>query len=156
VLAGKVKLIRFGRPHPGTPQHSSKNNKMSYSIPKELKAMNNEMMVFYKGTGLQFHKKMFSAVLRQAKASNFGEEMSTKDMLEQLDIMERAICSTHTNSGGDPKDVMKKAMPNNDPVDCVIVWFLNIVCLLHRGAIKNDAMNGYLFFNVQEKKPSTL
>ena len=108
------------------------------------------MMVYYKGTGLQYPRKMFPVVLAQAKASNFLEMMTTQELFEQMDIMERAICSTHTNSGGNPETVFKKAMPNDDAQTCLAVWFLDIVCLIGRGALKNDNMNGYLFFNLKQ------
>jgi hypothetical protein len=122
---------------------------MSYTTSKKLNALGSQMMVYYKGTGLQYPKKMFPVVLAQAKLSNFQEMMTDEEMLEQLDVMEQAICSTHTNSGGNPENVFKKALPDEDAQDCLVIWFLNVVCLIQRGALKNDNNNGYLFFNIK-------
>jgi hypothetical protein len=121
---------------------------MSYSK-QSLKALSTQMMVYYKGTGLQYPRKMFPVVLAQAKASGFLAMMTTQELLDQMDVMEKAICSTHTDSGGNPETVFKKALPNNDPQECLVVWFLNVVCLITRGALPNDEMNGYLFFNTK-------
>jgi hypothetical protein len=122
-------------------------NSLHNNSPNLFKELNDQVLVFYKGTCLQYPRKLFPLMLDEAKKSDYGKSSSVEQLLKQMDTMEKAIRSTHEHTGYPPEDIFKKALPNDDPLYCVIVWFLNIICLLQRKAIKNDEMNGYLFFD---------
>jgi hypothetical protein len=122
-------------------------NSLHNNSPNLFKELNDQVLVFYKGTCLQYPRELLPLIFDEAKKFDFGKDMSVEEMLEQMDIFESAIRSTHKHTGYHPEVIFKKAMPDYDPQVCACCWILNIVCLLQRKAIKNDEMNGYLFFN---------
>lgn len=113
---------------------------------KNFSIVSPRICVFYKGTALLYPKEWFQIVWTEAKKSNFLEQVTPKELLDQLDIMEEAVTTNYKKKGwGYAKDVFKTVLPDQDPSVGIVLWFLNIVCLIQRGVLKNDNMNGFLF-----------
>ena len=115
----------------------------------------NHVLCFYKGTAIPCIKIAFPVILRAIKSEEdkINAEISTQDILDQLNEMEQMIVKECNGKNLTSKILEKVAEKMSmDVPTFTIKWVWDLAVLIQRKVIQNDEMNGWLGINVIKDK----
>jgi len=126
------------------------------SLKKLFDTLDSCVVCYYKGTSLPIDKKVWGEVLRMCQKKNYWEEIPTEALVKQLDTIEAGLCKRYKSDedGFEENDVLticQEAVPELKPEMTLTLWCGNIACLLQRGVIQNDNMNGWLSTKIDKR-----
>ena len=114
---------------------------MTSEQPAENKISQDDMNVsiFYKGTSLTINRDMLRSVMSLLKDKGFQPEVSTEEILKQMDYFNERICKAHTDKA-DLNDhaTFKTYFPGKllSVTHLSVIWAMDVVTLLHRKVFK--------------------